>query len=73
MEGEEDMRGLLGEEFRGGEKWRGSTRLLLLDEKLVDKDVEDFPQAIKVSLGFLDLFKFELCYYQFGVNCCVVM
>ncbi|KAL5736169.1 hypothetical protein ACOSQ2_030957 [Xanthoceras sorbifolium] len=46
----EEMRGLLGEEFRGGDKWRGPTRLLLLDEELVDKDVEDFPQAIKVVL-----------------------
>ncbi|KAK2639271.1 hypothetical protein Ddye_027066 [Dipteronia dyeriana] len=44
----EEMRGLLGEEFR--DKWRGPTRLLLLDEEMVDKDVEDFPQAIKVVL-----------------------
>ncbi|KAK0602805.1 hypothetical protein LWI29_037111 [Acer saccharum] len=44
----EEMRGLLGEEFR--DKWRGPTRLLLLDEEMVDKDVEDLPQAIKVVL-----------------------
>ncbi|KAJ0044993.1 hypothetical protein Pint_04402 [Pistacia integerrima] len=44
----EEMKGLLGEEFRGGEKWKGATRLLLLDEELVDKDVEEFPEAIKV-------------------------
>lgn len=49
VEGEDKMRKLLGdEEFRGGEKWRGSTRLLLLDEKLVELDIDDFPQAIKV-------------------------
>ncbi|KAH9802935.1 tRNA (guanine(37)-N1)-methyltransferase 2 [Citrus sinensis] len=45
-----EMSGLLGDEFRGGEKWRGSTRLLLLDEELVDKNVEEFPEAIKVLL-----------------------
>ncbi|XP_031280056.1 tRNA (guanine(37)-N1)-methyltransferase 1-like [Pistacia vera] len=44
----EEMKGLLGEEFRGGEKWKGATRLLLLDEELADKDVEEFPEAIKV-------------------------
>ncbi|GAY52543.1 hypothetical protein CUMW_142650, partial [Citrus unshiu] len=37
-----EMKGLLGEEFRGGEKWRGSTRLLLLDEEFVDKNVLRF-------------------------------
>ena len=36
------MSGLLGDEFRGGEKWRGSTRLLLLDEEFVDKNVLRF-------------------------------
>ncbi|XP_044482778.1 tRNA (guanine(37)-N1)-methyltransferase 1 [Mangifera indica] len=44
----EEMKGLLGEDFRGGEKWKGATRLLLLDEDLADKDVEEFPEAIKV-------------------------
>ncbi|KAH7544234.1 hypothetical protein JRO89_XS15G0133800 [Xanthoceras sorbifolium] len=56
----EEMRGLLGEEFRGGDKWRGPTRLLLLDEELVDKDVEDFPQAIKVSCEFHFNFRIPL-------------
>ncbi|KDO74276.1 hypothetical protein CISIN_1g0456382mg, partial [Citrus sinensis] len=37
-----EMSGLLGDEFRGGEKWRGSTRLLLLDEEFVDKNVLRF-------------------------------
>lgn len=49
----EEMKGLLGEEFRGGEKWKGATRLLLLDEELADKDVEEFPEAIKVSREFI--------------------
>lgn len=47
-----EMSGLLGEEFRGGEKWKGATRLLLLDEDLIDKDVKEFPEAIKVSCEF---------------------
>ncbi|TXG67172.1 hypothetical protein EZV62_008447 [Acer yangbiense] len=57
----EEMRGLLGEEFR--DKWRGPTRLLLLDEEMVDKDVEDFPQAIKVSCEMIDrVIEFCICY-----------
>ncbi|CAI9088611.1 OLC1v1022994C4 [Oldenlandia corymbosa var. corymbosa] len=42
-----DMSGLLGYEFKGVTKWRGSTRLLLLDETYVDKRTEDLPAAIK--------------------------
>lgn len=53
-----EMSGLLGDEFRGGEKWRGSTRLLLLDEELVDKNVEEFPEAIKVSCEFFSILDF---------------
>lgn len=45
----EDMKGLLGDEFKGG-KWRGSTRLLLLDERYADKGVEELPEAIKVTV-----------------------
>lgn len=45
----EEMKGLLGDEFRGGNQWRGPTRLLLLDEDLADKNVEEFPRAIQVS------------------------
>lgn len=45
----EDWKGLLGDEFKGRSKWRGSTRLLLLDESYADKGVEDLPQAIKVA------------------------
>ncbi|KAJ4726210.1 tRNA (guanine(37)-N1)-methyltransferase [Melia azedarach] len=48
-----EMSGLLGEEFRGGEKWKGATRLLLLDEDLIDKDVKEFPEAIKVLEALL--------------------
>ena len=45
----EDLRGLLGEEFKG-KKWRGSTRLLLLDERYTDKGVDELPEAIKVAV-----------------------
>lgn len=48
----EDMRGLLGDEFKG-KKWRGSTRLLLLDERYANKCSEELPEAIKVSLPTL--------------------
>ncbi|KAK9209394.1 hypothetical protein WN944_001760 [Citrus x changshan-huyou] len=36
-----EMSGLLGDEFRGGEKWRGSTRLLLLDEVVLKEDTRE--------------------------------
>ncbi|TYI42232.1 hypothetical protein ES332_A01G083600v1 [Gossypium tomentosum] len=49
-EEEDEMKGLLGEEFKGGRKWKGSTRLLLLDERYGDKRFEELPQAIKVVL-----------------------
>ncbi|GMJ10237.1 tRNA methyltransferase 5b [Hibiscus trionum] len=49
-EGEEEMKGLLGEDFKGGSKWKGSTRLLLLDERHGDKGFEELPQAIKAVL-----------------------
>ncbi|KAE8125713.1 hypothetical protein FH972_020488 [Carpinus fangiana] len=43
--------GLLGDEFKGKtRKWKGSTRLLLLDERYAARDVEDLPEAIKVVL-----------------------
>ncbi|XVE50421.1 hypothetical protein DITRI_Ditri01bG0161500 [Diplodiscus trichospermus] len=48
--GEEEMKGLLGEEFKGGRKWKGSTRLLLLDERYGDKGLEELPEAIKAVL-----------------------
>ncbi|XP_037497899.1 tRNA (guanine(37)-N1)-methyltransferase 1 isoform X1 [Jatropha curcas] len=48
-EEEEDWKGLLGDKFKGRKKWRGSTRLLLLDERYADKGVEDLPQAIQVA------------------------
>nr|GMD58034.1 tRNA (guanine(37)-N1)-methyltransferase 1 [Ipomoea batatas] len=44
--GDEDMSGLLGDEFKGG-KWRGSTRLLLLDEHCANKEFDEMPEAIK--------------------------
>ncbi|XP_010520888.1 PREDICTED: tRNA (guanine(37)-N1)-methyltransferase 2 isoform X2 [Tarenaya hassleriana] len=44
----EDMEGLLGKEYGKRGKWRGSTRLLLLDEKFSGKGVQELPEAIKV-------------------------
>lgn len=43
----DDMRGLIGDEFCGG-RWRGPTRLLLLDERYKDKGFEELPEAVKV-------------------------
>ncbi|KAJ4913328.1 tRNA (guanine(37)-N1)-methyltransferase 2 [Raphanus sativus] len=47
--GDGDFEGLLGEGYgscRG--RWRGSTRLLLLDERYSGEEVQDLPEAIKV-------------------------
>ncbi|KAK6157449.1 hypothetical protein DH2020_011697 [Rehmannia glutinosa] len=44
----EDFSRLLGEEFGRRPKWRGSTRLLLLDEQYANKKIEELPEAIKV-------------------------
>ncbi|XP_024028296.1 tRNA (guanine(37)-N1)-methyltransferase 1 isoform X2 [Morus notabilis] len=46
---EEDLKGLLGEELKR-RKWRGPTRLLLLDERYSTKCVDELPQAIKAVL-----------------------
>ncbi|XP_027342079.1 tRNA (guanine(37)-N1)-methyltransferase 1 isoform X2 [Abrus precatorius] len=43
------LRNLLGEEFVRN-KWRGSTRLLLLDERYAGRGVEELPEAIKAVL-----------------------
>nr|XP_043620988.1 tRNA (guanine(37)-N1)-methyltransferase 1 isoform X2 [Erigeron canadensis] len=45
----EDLSRLIGDEYRVG-KWRGSTRLLLLDEGYADKSIDELPQAIKACL-----------------------
>ncbi|GLT83420.1 hypothetical protein SLE2022_017100 [Rubroshorea leprosula] len=45
-----EMRALLGEGFRGERKWKGSTRLLLLDERYWDREVDELPQAIKAVI-----------------------
>ncbi|GMH05673.1 hypothetical protein Nepgr_007513 [Nepenthes gracilis] len=45
----EDFCGLLGDKFRG-RKWRGSTRLLLLDERYAEKEVDELPEAVKAVL-----------------------
>lgn len=44
----EDLSGLLGNEFKK-RRWKGSTRLLLLDERCAGKKFEDLPEAIKVG------------------------
>uniref|UniRef100_A0A1J3CD59 tRNA (guanine(37)-N1)-methyltransferase n=1 Tax=Noccaea caerulescens TaxID=107243 RepID=A0A1J3CD59_NOCCA len=44
----EDFEGLLGEGYGSRGRWRGSTRLLLLDEKYSGEEVHDLPEAIKV-------------------------
>jgi tRNA (guanine37-N1)-methyltransferase len=44
---DEGLRNLIGEEFVNS-KWRGSTRLLLLDERYKDYGVEELPEVIKV-------------------------
>ncbi|XP_031473676.1 tRNA (guanine(37)-N1)-methyltransferase 1 [Nymphaea colorata] len=46
---DEDLSGLLGEDYRMG-NWRGSTRLLLLDERYANKGVDELPQAVKMVL-----------------------
>ncbi|KAG7541291.1 SAM-dependent methyltransferase TRM5/TYW2-type [Arabidopsis thaliana x Arabidopsis arenosa] len=46
--GAEDFEGLLGEGYGSRGRWRGSTRLLLLDEKYSGEQVQDLPEAIKV-------------------------
>lgn len=55
-EGQEEMKGLLGEEFKGGRIWKGSTRLLLLDERYGDKGMDELPQAIKVVVVWMFFF-----------------
>ncbi|CAK9160175.1 unnamed protein product [Ilex paraguariensis] len=45
----EDLSGLLGEEYKG-RKWRGSTRLVLLDERYSNRVAEEMPEAIKAVL-----------------------
>ncbi|KAK8968513.1 tRNA (guanine(37)-N1)-methyltransferase 2 [Platanthera guangdongensis] len=47
-EEDDDMSGLLGAEFCAG-RWRGSTRLLLLDERHADRGFDDLPMAVKAQ------------------------
>ncbi|XP_039140257.1 LOW QUALITY PROTEIN: tRNA (guanine(37)-N1)-methyltransferase 1-like [Dioscorea cayenensis subsp. rotundata] len=46
---EEDMSGLLGVGFGPG-RWRGPTRLLLLDERFAKKGADELPNAVKAVL-----------------------
>ncbi|GMP52802.1 hypothetical protein CsSME_00018489 [Camellia sinensis var. sinensis] len=48
----EDLSGLLGDEFKG-RRWKGSTRLLLLDERYGGESLDNLPEAIKVSVSTL--------------------
>ncbi|XP_057729490.1 tRNA (guanine(37)-N1)-methyltransferase 1-like isoform X2 [Arachis stenosperma] len=53
VEEDDNGGGILGnlvEEEFGREKWRGSTRLLLLDERYAGRGVQDLPEAIKAVL-----------------------
>lgn len=55
-EDDEHLGNLMGEEEGfGRKKWKGSTRLLLLDERYSGRGVEELPEAIKV----VDLFVFH--------------
>ncbi|KAG1347216.1 tRNA (guanine(37)-N1)-methyltransferase 1 [Cocos nucifera] len=47
-EEKDDMRGLLGAYFHVG-RWRGPTRLLLLDERYANKDIDELPEAVKMN------------------------
>lgn len=53
LEEGEDLRGLLGDDFKGRRKWKGSTRLLLLDEQYANQTLDKMPEAIKVSVPTL--------------------
>ncbi|CAH1449881.1 unnamed protein product [Lactuca virosa] len=46
----EDLSGLLGDDAYRLGKWKGSTRLLLLDEKHAYKSFDEMPEAIKACL-----------------------
>uniref|UniRef100_A0A7N0V1L0 tRNA (guanine(37)-N1)-methyltransferase n=1 Tax=Kalanchoe fedtschenkoi TaxID=63787 RepID=A0A7N0V1L0_KALFE len=43
--------GLLGDDCYRGVRWKGPTRLLLLDESYANKGVDELPEAIKVVLS----------------------
>ncbi|XP_077254028.1 met-10+ like family protein [Tasmannia lanceolata] len=49
VDDDEDLSGLIGEDFKGM-RWKGSTRLLLLDERYAKKSMEELPQAVKALL-----------------------
>ncbi|KAK9674413.1 hypothetical protein RND81_12G230900 [Saponaria officinalis] len=48
--GDDDLSALLGENF-DGRKWKGSTRLLLLDEKYAGGKIHELPEAVKAVLN----------------------
>lgn len=54
----DDLSRLLGEDVARRPKWRGSTRLLLLDEHYANKRIEELPEAIKVYILMLGTFGF---------------
>ncbi|XP_064984422.1 tRNA (guanine(37)-N1)-methyltransferase 1-like [Musa acuminata AAA Group] len=47
----EDLSGLLGDDFKGL-RWRGPTRLLLLDQRHAKKPVAELPEAVKAALNY---------------------
>lgn len=50
----EDLSRLLGDDVKWQKNWRGSTRLLLLDERYSNKRIEELPEAIKVVFNEQD-------------------
>ncbi|XP_051124919.1 tRNA (guanine(37)-N1)-methyltransferase 1 isoform X2 [Andrographis paniculata] len=60
----EDLSRLLGEDVRRQPKWRGSTRLMLLDEQHANKMLDEMPQSIKAVFqehnGHIELVKCKL-------------
>lgn len=76
----EDLRGLLGDEFKG-RRWRVSTRLLLLDDSYAERCLEDMPEAVKVGsfwclrdLKSVEVIWFLVCFSPFimitSSHCC---
>lgn len=57
---DEGFEGLLGEGYGG--RWRGSTRLLLLDERYSGEQVQDLPEAIKVLFEEANKTDASLCF-----------
>ena len=51
---------MIGEGIKG-RKWRGPTRLLLLDERYAKKGMDEMPEAVKVALTLCELISVLIC------------